>query len=86
LTLTIDKSVSKIAGWIVGALMGMTLITGVCATVTVMTVLRSNDRETAVNNRQQVSENHWRDIEVKQKSQESEIERLKQEQNNDRRR
>ena len=64
LTLSIDKSVTKIAGWIIGVLMGMTLICGISATVTVMTVMNSDDRERAVNNRLQVSENHWRDIEV----------------------
>ena len=68
LTLTIDKSVSKIAGWVIGALMGMTLISGISATVTVMTVMNSSARERDVNNKLQISENHWRDIEVKVKS------------------
>lgn len=66
-TLQIDKSVSKVAGWIIGALMVMTLISGISATVTVMTVMNASGREREVNNRLQISENHWRDIEVKVK-------------------
>jgi len=79
LTLTIDKSVSKIAGWIVALLIALTSICAICATVTVMTVRGSQDREREVNNQLIVSQNHWRDMEVKQKANEAEIDRLQQE-------
>jgi phosphoribosyl-dephospho-CoA transferase len=86
LTLTIDKSVKKVAEWIMVLLIGMTAVTSVCATLTIVMFISKNDRETAVNSRLQVSENHWRDLEVTQKIQQGDIDKLNRSANDDRRR
>ncbi len=44
------------------------------------------DREHDVNSKLQISENHWRDIEVKQKISDDQIQRLKEELSHDNRR
>lgn len=75
LTLTIDKSVSKLAGWVLVLLFAMTLLTGISATVTVMTVRHSGDREDKVNDQLTVSQNHWRNLEVDVRALEKEVAR-----------
>lgn len=87
LTLTIDKSVSKIAGWLIAVLLATTGVSCICLTALVLVVANSKDREEAVNNRQQVSENHWRNLEVDQRADRTDIDKLKEELSNaDRRR
>lgn len=58
LTLTIDKSVSKIASWVVGVLIGLGVLCGVCATVTVMTVWHGKDSEHETQAQYRVLKNH----------------------------
>lgn len=79
LTLTIDKSVSKIASWALTLILSLTIMAAIAATITVMLWSRSGERERDVNNKLTVNENHWRNIEVQQNSDHAELERLKEE-------
>jgi hypothetical protein len=79
LTLTIDKSVSKIASWALTLILSLTIMAAVAATITVMLWSRGGERERDVNNKLTVSENHWRNLEVQQNLDHAEIEKLKEE-------
>lgn len=58
LTLTIDKSVSKVAAWAMLVIIGLGILCGICVAVTVGTVWHSKEYETETNSRVRVLQNH----------------------------
>lgn len=58
LTLTIDKSVSKVAAWAMLVIIGLGILCGVCVAVTVGTVWHSKEYETDTNAKVRVLQNH----------------------------